>query len=90
MRYEVNAVIAPAQAANLSSCRYQLHGTRCCGPGPTQAPGQLFKWAEVEESVWERNVTPEGVAHLQPLRIVTPKGVLRPALCHASATREGP
>ena len=90
MRYEVNAVIAPAQPANPSSCRYQLHGTRSCGPGPMQALGKLFKWAEVGEGVWEGNVTPEGVVHLQPLRNVTPKGVLRPALCHASATREGP
>ena len=42
------------------------------------------------ECVWERSIAPESAVRLQPLHNVTPKGVLRPALCHASATREGP
>ena len=36
-----------------------------------------------------RGVCVECVAQVANVKIVTPKGVLRLALCHASATREG-
>ena len=104
VRYEVNAVILYVVSACVSqalSCwslcvanlgqysarqtnhEIQSEPTQLNMPSLTHATHNILRNASTNAN---RNLC----KHVQLNVIVTPKGVLLPALCHASATREGP
>ena len=88
VRYEGNTVM---QGVHCKFLRPVLWGQQSCFQyrGGNWEPGQSRQAASVG-TITQGKTGHYWLRSLFKIDIVTPKGVLLPALCHASATREGP